>query len=245
MEKIEKKVVENKDTTLLRAALKHINILERFRKDVSKTEAFSSRKEYQKLVIAHFFVNELESLELEPDPTSKGFRKPVDDKTPSLEAFHMKPNEKEARRVPHFQRINKGDILHLKVIGETETDYKLIVLNKYGENKRLVDFSLFANLLKSYHLARFCRPLQVSDFLRATVLGKQIMEGNEFSRLIVSVNSKLVNSEYEGVELGLEGVAFSFWLLIDTSGCDHIYSVSLLGHSITRMCHGSTVTGGF
>lgn len=206
MDAIVKKLYENKDSSfIIRVAIKHVNVLDKYGKNakIFNTAAFPSRQEYQKFAIAKFFLDTLGSLEMQKDLSLTGFRKPVDDKTPPLEAFHLTSQQKKARKRQFCKKIDKGDVLHLKVIEESETEYKLLVLNKYGESERLVDYSIFAYLIKTYHLERFWRPLKVSDFLRATVLGKLKLEENVFTKLLVSVNAKVVNAKYEGIELGL------------------------------------------
>ncbi|GFQ92503.1 uncharacterized protein TNCT_208881 [Trichonephila clavata] len=204
MDIIEKKLEDNRDTLLARVALKHITVLEKYAKDVKShgKGAFLDRQEYQRFAIASFFFNTLGCLQTQPDSSLTEFRQLVDDKTPSLKAFHLSNEEKEARKGHFCKKIDKGDVLHLKVVEESESEYRLLVLNKYGESERLVDYSIYAYLINTYHLKRLGRTLKVSDYFRATVLGKLKKKENVFSKLLVSVNAKFVKEKYEGIELG-------------------------------------------
>ncbi|GFV78289.1 uncharacterized protein TNCV_94491 [Trichonephila clavipes] len=202
---LEKKLEDFLDTQLIRVARKHCLIFEKHAEDVKRYDkgAFSDEQQYQKLVIAEFFLKTFVSLEIIPDPTLTGFRQFVDDGIPCLQAFHLNDSEKEARKMQFCKKIDKGDVLHLKVVEEFETEYKLLVLNKYGESERLADYSIHAYLMKTYHLKRLGRQLKVLDYFRATVLGKLQIKENVFSKLLVSVNAKFVKEKYEGIELGI------------------------------------------
>ncbi|GFY75300.1 uncharacterized protein TNIN_349161 [Trichonephila inaurata madagascariensis] len=202
---IKKKLEDFRDTRLIRVVQKHLDFLEKHKEDVKRYDkgAFSDEQQYQKFVIAEFFLKTLVSLEMKPDPTLTGFRQFVDDEIPCLQAFHLNDRMKEARKMKFCKKIDKGDVLHLQVVEEFETEYKLLVLNKYGESERLADYSIHAYLMKTYHLKRLGRQLKVLDYFRATVLGKLQMKENVFSKLLVSVNAKFVKEKYEGIELGI------------------------------------------
>ncbi|KAF8786582.1 hypothetical protein HNY73_008278 [Argiope bruennichi] len=78
-------------------------------------------------------------------------------KLPPIEAFSMKPDMKEARKIKFCQ----------------------------------------AYMMKSYQLQKLPRPLQVSDLVRAAVLGKLRLEENVFSKLLVTFNNNFISEKYK------------------------------------------------
>ncbi|XP_055943416.1 uncharacterized protein LOC129973071 [Argiope bruennichi] len=199
LHKILDKCKQSNDPCTLDLLVYHFNIWHDslFRLAEKGNAAFLNRTEYQKLQIAKLILDRIDLLEVSVDPSLKGFKEYKEMKLPPIEAFSMKPDMKEARKIKFCQNIDKGDILHLRVVEENESEYKLLVLNKYNESERLADYSIYAYMMKSYQLQKLPRPLQVSDLVRAAVLGKLRLEENVFSKLLVTFNNNFISEKYK------------------------------------------------
>ncbi|CAL1295330.1 unnamed protein product [Larinioides sclopetarius] len=205
LNRILEKYGECNDNSFLHIAINHLGVYEKYLKLLQEKgeAAFPNRLEYQKFQVAKLFIDKLKLLEFSLDPSLKGFKEYKDSTLPPLDAFTMTPEVKETRKIKFLRSIDRGDLLHLKVVEVCNEEYKLLVLNKYNDNERLVDYFIYAYIMKTYMLEKLPRSLKVNDLIRATVFGKLKMEGNIFSKLVVSFNENHICGKYKDIELGI------------------------------------------
>ncbi|GIY91008.1 uncharacterized protein CDAR_550231 [Caerostris darwini] len=202
--KIMSKYGNNLDSNFLPIAINHLTVIDKYLEDffAKGREAFPNRQEYQKFAIAKLFIDKLNLIDFEPDPSVEEYGKCIG-KYPSIEAFHLTNELKEIKRMNFCRKVDKGDVLHVRVADEYESEYKLIVINKYNERERLLDYSISAYLLKSHHLDKLPSPLKKDDLLRVTVFGRLKIEDNVFSKLLVSLNPSILAVKFKDIHLGL------------------------------------------
>ncbi|GBM39114.1 hypothetical protein AVEN_73054-1 [Araneus ventricosus] len=205
LNRVLEKYRECNDSSFLQIAINHLEVYEKYLKLLQERgqEAFPNRLEYQKFQVAKLFIDKMNLLEFSVDPSLKGFKEYIDCTLPPLDAFNMTQDVKETRKIKFLRNIDRGDLLHLKVVEECKEEYKLLVMNKYNENERVADYFIYAYMMKTYQLDKLPRPLQINDFIRAAVLGKLKMEENIFSKLLVTFNDNIVGDKYKDLDLGL------------------------------------------
>ncbi|GIY94711.1 uncharacterized protein CEXT_638701 [Caerostris extrusa] len=202
--RIMSKYGNNLDSNFLPIAINHLTVIDKYLEDffAKGREAFPNRQEYQKFAIAKLFIDKLNLIDFEPDPLVEEYGKCIG-KYPPIEAFHLTNELKEIKRMNFCRNVDKGDVLHVRVADESESEYRLIVINKYNERERLLDYSICAYLLKSHHLDKLPSPLKKDDLLRVTVFGRLKIEDNVFSKLLVSLNQSILAVKFKDIHLGL------------------------------------------